>query len=170
MRLKVFTLPFKSSFDGFDDTSMREFLSDKKIEFIREHFFTENNRNYLAIVVCYQESSITNQSFKTKKNRDEWKKVIKEENIPLFDSLREWRRVRAKSDGVPPYIIFDNVQLARIASKRPESITGLQAIPGVGQGKSRKIWSGHHSHYCCDKKSETQRHQRIDYRREDKNQ
>ena len=58
MRIKVFKLPFQSSLNGIDDNPMREFLSDKKIESIREHFFTENNRNYLTIVVCYQESSI----------------------------------------------------------------------------------------------------------------
>jgi hypothetical protein len=46
MRIKVFTLPFQSKIEGFDDNPMREFLADKRIVFIREHFFTESNRNY----------------------------------------------------------------------------------------------------------------------------
>jgi superfamily II DNA helicase RecQ len=136
MRIKVFTLPFSSGINGFDDKPAREFLSDKKIVFVREHFFTENNRTYLALVVCYQATIIENQQDKQKKNRNDWKAFIKEENVPLFNSLREWRRERAKSDGVPPYIIFDNLQLAQIANSRPESITEIQAIPRIGQGKA----------------------------------
>jgi hypothetical protein len=98
MRIKVFTLPFSSGINGFDDKPAREFLSDKKIVFVREHFFTENNRTYLALVVCYQATIIENQQDKQKKNRNDWKAFIKEENVPLFNSLREWRRERAKSE------------------------------------------------------------------------
>ncbi|HEX2883012.1 MAG TPA: HRDC domain-containing protein, partial [Candidatus Limnocylindria bacterium] len=50
--------------------------------------------------------------------------------------LIEWRRQRARSDGVPAYIVADNKTLAAIASRRPSDAAGLLAIPGIGQRKA----------------------------------
>jgi len=138
MRIKVFTLPFHSSIDGFDDNPMRNFLADKNVVLIREHFFTKNDKPYLAIIACYHQTIKEEPIKNKKKNRDEWKQHLDETDIPLFNTLREWRSERAKTDGVAPYIVFDNVQLARVAKNRPESVTGLQAIVGIGKGKSEK--------------------------------
>ena len=138
MRIKVVTLSFNEAMAGFDDDPMREFLADKDVVFIREHFFKENNRPYIAIIACYHETVKERAQLLKKKNRDEWRKHLKDDDLPLFNTLREWRLERSRSEGVPPYIVFDNVQLARIAKNRPESLAGLQAIPGIGKGKSEK--------------------------------
>ena len=54
---------------------------------------------------------------------------------PLFDRLREWRRRRATTDGVPAYVIFHDRTLAEIAELRPTDVAGLSAISGVGPTK-----------------------------------
>ena len=53
----------------------------------------------------------------------------------LFDALREWRRAEAGRQHVPPYFIFSNETLAAIAARRPDSLTALRAIDGVGEAK-----------------------------------
>jgi superfamily II DNA helicase RecQ len=54
---------------------------------------------------------------------------------PLFERLIDWRRQRARADGVPAYVVADNKTLAAIAARRPEDEVALLAVPGIGQRK-----------------------------------
>jgi DNA helicase-2/ATP-dependent DNA helicase PcrA len=54
---------------------------------------------------------------------------------PVFDALRDWRRRRAKADGVPAYVVFHDRTLAEIARVRPGTERELATIPGVGPAK-----------------------------------
>jgi DNA helicase-2/ATP-dependent DNA helicase PcrA len=53
----------------------------------------------------------------------------------LYDRLREWRRRRAKADGVPAYVVFRDRTLAAIAEGRPEDRAALAEISGIGPAK-----------------------------------
>ncbi len=52
-----------------------------------------------------------------------------------FDALRAWRRDRAKEQGVPPYVIFQDKTLVEIAIQCPRDEHELGRINGVGAGK-----------------------------------
>jgi DNA helicase-2/ATP-dependent DNA helicase PcrA len=54
---------------------------------------------------------------------------------PLLAKLIDWRRERARADGVPAYVVADNKTLAAIAIRRPSDDAGLLAVPGIGQRK-----------------------------------
>jgi len=54
---------------------------------------------------------------------------------PLLEKLIEWRRNRARADGVPAYVVADNKTLAAIASRRPSDGAALLGVPGIGQRK-----------------------------------
>jgi ATP-dependent DNA helicase RecQ len=54
---------------------------------------------------------------------------------PLFDRLKEWRRGRAKADGVPAYVVFPDRTLAAIADTRPSDRSDMSTISGVGAKK-----------------------------------
>ena len=54
---------------------------------------------------------------------------------PLFDRLREWRRTRASTDGVPAYVVFHDTTLAAIAERKPRDWADLAAVPGIGPTK-----------------------------------
>ena len=54
---------------------------------------------------------------------------------PLFDALRERRRVLAKEQGVPPYVIFHDSTLREMAAVRPQDRHALGEITGVGARK-----------------------------------
>ena len=53
----------------------------------------------------------------------------------LFDRLKEWRRKRAKADGVPAYVVFHDRTLAEIAERRCKDWADLAAVSGVGPAK-----------------------------------
>ncbi len=54
---------------------------------------------------------------------------------PLFDRLRDWRRERARVDGVPAYVVFHDATLAAIADERPPDRSALASVSGVGPTK-----------------------------------
>jgi ATP-dependent DNA helicase RecQ len=61
--------------------------------------------------------------------------LISEADEVLFQALREWRREQARSQGVPPYVVFHDRTLLEIAAARPASLDDLAGIGGVGRAK-----------------------------------
>ena len=60
---------------------------------------------------------------------------LTEADEPLLARLIDWRRERARADGVPAYVVADNKTLAAIAARRPADETQLLGVPGIGQRK-----------------------------------
>ena len=65
---------------------------------------------------------------------------MNEDERELFDLLRECRSNLAKSNGVPPFMIFSNATLMDMAKKRPTNMTGFKRVSGVGEMKAQ--WYG----------------------------
>ena len=53
----------------------------------------------------------------------------------LFEALRIWRAAEAKTQSVPPYVIFHDTVLREIAAVRPAGLEALGEIKGVGTSK-----------------------------------
>jgi len=53
----------------------------------------------------------------------------------LFEKLKTWRMAQARSQSVPPYVVFHDATLAAIASAQPRDLDALSAIPGIGAKK-----------------------------------
>ncbi len=56
-------------------------------------------------------------------------------NQPSFERLAEWRRDRARRDGVPAYVMAHDAHLRAIAAARPRTADALLMIPGMGPVK-----------------------------------
>jgi ATP-dependent DNA helicase RecQ len=54
---------------------------------------------------------------------------------PLWHALKAKRMELAKEQGVPPYVIFHDSTLLEILNRKPESLTEMSQITGVGQAK-----------------------------------
>jgi HRDC domain len=53
----------------------------------------------------------------------------------LFEAIRRWRYETARHDGVPPYVILTNRNLLELVRERPDSLTGLGRVRGIGKAK-----------------------------------
>ncbi|HWK68106.1 MAG TPA: DNA helicase RecQ [Rhizobiaceae bacterium] len=53
----------------------------------------------------------------------------------LFDALRAKRLEVARTQNVPPYVIFHDKTLAELAAARPASRAEMAGVPGVGEAK-----------------------------------
>ena len=57
---------------------------------------------------------------------------------PLFEALRAKRMQLAKELGVPPYVIFHDSVLRDMTGLKPDSLSALSELPGVGAAKLEK--------------------------------
>jgi ATP-dependent DNA helicase RecQ len=53
----------------------------------------------------------------------------------LLAKLKAWRTAQARSQAVPPYVVFQDATLAAIAAARPRDLDALSAIAGIGAKK-----------------------------------
>jgi ATP-dependent DNA helicase RecQ len=56
----------------------------------------------------------------------------------LFEELRAERAALAKSQGVPPYVVFHDTTLRAMALERPQTLGELGTIPGIGESKLKR--------------------------------
>lgn len=138
MLVKVFSLKFDPWTGGFDDDPVQSFIQDKEVLHIRDHLLVRNDIPYLVLVIKYYPFRKEAQEKTSTMKTEDWKKEIGDAEKPLFNRLRDWRSERCKKDGVPPYLIFNNAQLAAIVKKRPQSLSALSQVEGLGRGKLEK--------------------------------
>ena len=61
-----------------------------------------------------------------------------QEAVSLFDALRAWRAAEAKTQRIPPYVIFHDAVLRDIAAVHPGGLEELGQIKGVGASKLQR--------------------------------
>jgi ATP-dependent DNA helicase RecQ len=57
------------------------------------------------------------------------------DELGLFDRLKAWRGVEARSQSVPAYVVLHDSTLAHIARDRPRNLDALGGIGGIGAKK-----------------------------------
>src|SRR5271169_2628809 len=60
----------------------------------------------------------------------------------LREYLREWRRITAKEQGVPAFVVLHDTTLEEICRRRPSSIAELLSITGIGERKAEVYGKG----------------------------
>ena len=90
--------------------------------------------------VFKRERGVTLRKDRPKKAVEVRRQLGKAIDIPehargIFDALRAERLKIAKSQGVPPYVIFHDATLRAMALARPTHPHDMLNLPGVGQGK-----------------------------------
>ena len=140
MLVRVFTLRFDPVLGGFDDGDLRDFLKDKEVLSVRDHFFVKDETPYLTVIATYnllrpeaEEPARSERSARDR--RDAWRELLEEQDWPIFNELRDWRNKQAREEGIPAYVICTNRQLADIAHRKPDSLSKLATVEGLGKAK-----------------------------------
>ncbi|HKT55612.1 MAG TPA: DNA helicase RecQ [Microbacterium sp.] len=60
---------------------------------------------------------------------------VAEGDRALFEALRAWRGERAREQGVPAYVVFNDATLRALAQLRPAGAADLDGISGIGAKK-----------------------------------
>ena len=139
MRLHFFTIPV---FDGEAATAqLNQLLSTHRVVAVERQFVADGTRSLWSICVTTTAAADVPppQASTTKKTaRVDYKQVLPPEQFAVFAKLRALRKSIAEADGVPPYAVFNNAQLAEKVTRPARSIAQIAAIEGVGPSRVKK--------------------------------
>jgi len=130
MKYRVFTYPVPC------DEAVAElngFLSSHRILRVRDEIVMKGSDPYLLFVVEYLDGPGGEKNAKPPKV--DYREELTEEEFAVFSALRDWRKARSETEGVPVYTIFTNAQLAEIVKKKVGSLAELETVAGVGKSR-----------------------------------
>ena len=138
MKLKIFTLKFTDSTDGFDDSDIQDFQTEREIIDVTEHFFVHERTPYLTVLLSYRDTAADEKRKPVPVRRSDPRDDLDDTEKTTYDALRAWRAAKAKQEGVPPYVIANNKQLAKMIRLRADNKTGLMKVDGFGEAKAEQ--------------------------------
>jgi ATP-dependent DNA helicase RecQ len=131
MKLKVFTLRMDPATGVYDDRELVEFQADREVLDASEHLVVRDGIPVLLLVVRWRETD-----GRAVYPRKDWRADLDPAGQKAYDTLRGWRGRASKRDGLPPYLILTNRELAEVARLRPTSLAALREVEGVGEAKA----------------------------------
>ncbi len=126
--LRIFTLEYDPLKKGFDDAALTSFLAGKSIINIEKRFFKQNSKYYWTFAIEYEGKGEASSDIE----------LATDEQKELFLALKEWRNDLAAEKGVPPYLLFTNNQLKKIALEKPKTMDELKNIHMVSSKKAQE--------------------------------
>jgi len=114
-----------------------------RIEFILSYFGELDGETCGVCDNCTQTNGSLARSAKSRRRSqsDLLAQELNEDDLELFERLKEWRKERADRDSVPAFVVFHDRVLATIAGSRPISSEELQSIGGIGTAKAGRYGS-----------------------------
>ncbi len=135
MQFRLFTIP---AYDPDAELSeLNRFLASVKVFQVDRQFHSEDR--VWQMMVGYQEKKGSDPARgNRKKNRIDYREVLKPDEFVLFDRLRRWRKEQAEVESIPAYAILTNEQLAGISKLSEFSLAEIARIDGVGSSRMEK--------------------------------
>lgn len=141
MKLRLITVAFDTEQGGFPADPLAEI--EGEVLSVVEHFFHTDERPHLLLVVHYRparEIRAAPQPQPQARPADPGVRAeLSEPERDVFDRLRSWRNSRAVAEGIPPYVLLTNRQLAEVARRRPTTLSALREVGGIGEAKAGRF-------------------------------
>lgn len=140
MKHKFFIIPAKDPAHAEDE--LNAFYAQHRVTGVEKQFIAEGANSFWSVCLTWMDNEGTlgsaGASNRNSKGKIDYKEVLGEEDFTTYAQLRDIRKGLAERDGVPPYAIFTNEQLAKMVQQRVTSKTGLLELDGVGQARVDK--------------------------------
>jgi superfamily II DNA helicase RecQ len=139
MKLRFFTVPVWG--EGTEEETLNQFLAQHRILNIEKHMVQNGAASVWTVGVSYAEAGNAGPATGTKKSKVDYREVLNPEDFAVFAQLRELRKTMSEKDGVPPYAIFTNDQLAELVKRRVSTPAAMREIDGIGDSRVEKYSS-----------------------------
>lgn len=138
MQFRVFTLPIHDAGEAAD--ALNGFLNAHRILSVDRGLIQDGSNSVWSICVTYEPATAaeTRSQGTPKRNRVDYREILNDEEFAVFLKLRAVRKDIADKEGIPPYGVFTNDQLAELIRRRVESKQSLQEIAGIGSARIDK--------------------------------
>lgn len=140
MKVKVFKVRISEEFQKSDESVISRFITGREIIKINTQLIKEEI-NYWSVLIFYNEKTVKithDDQDKSKSNLNTIEQPSEEELV-IYNKLKEWRSEKARELQLPPYMVFHNSHLMSIARYKPFNLADLEQITGLGESKIRRF-------------------------------
>jgi len=122
------------------EEDLNAFLAAHRVVSVERHLVMEGAHHMWGVCVLWEESPAGSRAPEggAGKPKVDYRQELSAEDFVVYAKLRDLRTELAKRDGVPPYTIFTNEQLADMARRRVKTVAALAQVEGVGQARITK--------------------------------
>jgi len=132
--MAFFAVPTLEPGDAAQD--LNRFLGAHRVLAVDRHLVSQAQGAYWAISVSYLDDQ--GDGLPIRRGKVDYKEVLSETDFAVFARLRILRKEIAEREGVPPYALFTNEQLATMVTQRIRALEELGTISGVGPSRVEK--------------------------------
>ena len=135
VQYNTFYIPLTDT--GEIQSQLNAFLRSHRVLQVERHAF-EQEWGFCVEWMDGTSSSSGSENWR-KTPRIDYKEVLSVDEFDRFSRLRERRKKISQEDGVPPYMVMTDAQLAEIAKMENPQILALERIEGVGMARVEKF-------------------------------
>jgi superfamily II DNA helicase RecQ len=133
MKHRFFQIP---THGGEPEQELNQFLGTHRIVGIDRQFVDNGLNSFWALCVRYLDGSETPALLQ--KGKVDYREILNADDFALFAKLRLLRKEISEQDGVPPYALFTNEQLALMIRKKVRTKEDMGEIDGIGPARLDK--------------------------------
>lgn len=138
MAFAFFIVPIQDE-GGQAAKELNQFLASHRVVSIERSLIEQGSNSRWSFCIEYSAAvSSKEASSSTNRTSVDYKAILPAEEFQWYSQLRDWRSTLAKTDSIPPYLIFNNQQLVQIIQERMTTKADLLKIPNVGSAKVEK--------------------------------
>lgn len=155
MKQRFFMIPVKDS--GLAEDELNAFYAQHRVISVEKYFVADGPNSFWSLCLTWTEveaALLVGANSRSGKSKIDYKDVLNEADFAVYAQLRDLRKVLAERDGVPPYALFTNEQLAKMVQQRIASKNGLMELEGVGQVRADKYGAAFLSLLAASKRVE----------------
>jgi superfamily II DNA helicase RecQ len=150
MQIKIFTASVRG--EPGEEEALNKFLRSHRILRVDKQFVPDGANSKWCFCVEYLEGSEPPSRSGKRTKKIDYREELSQEAFARFARYREIRKALAANEGIPPYVIFTDKEIAAMAEVAELTLAGMRAIKGIGEKKIDK----YATHFITVAKDETQ--------------
>lgn len=125
---------------GSAKEELNKLLRGGRIAFDKKEFVANGENSFWAFCIEFLDGSLgmADRGRGATGPKTDYKEVLSAEDFPVFSKPRDLRKVVSEKEAIPVYSILTNEQLAVMVTGKVDSLTAMNAIPGVGAARIDK--------------------------------
>lgn len=137
MKIRVFTVDARDPAAG--EEALNAFCASERVAEVERKFVKQGSRSFWTFCVTAVDGAASARAAaSSRRDRVDYREVLSEADFVVFAQLRDIRKAQAQAEGVPPYALFTNDQLAAMVTSRVTSTAALEEVEGVGKSRAEK--------------------------------
>lgn len=140
MQVRVLTMRYQGSVQGFSEDELRKATFGREVLSVGQHFFVHGGVPHLTLVLTLSDGEdVVSFGGRRRFSSDapDPAEKLPPERKTLYQALKSWRNDLAKAQGRPAYTIARNGQLVELVLKAPKSMAEIKEIEGCGEAFCR---------------------------------